>query len=143
MTLNTSEYPDMNTVNITELQTVVVKVKGEQRYGYTCSLTSALMGVHGQHHAPAALPPGKRPGTHCTGGWVGPGTVWTGAVNLAPNGARTPKRPARNESLHRLSYFGRYRLVVNYAQWSKCITVDKKSRILRKTDVTATSKWRI
>ena len=30
------------------------------------------MGVGGQLHAPAALPPGKRPGTHCIGGWVGP-----------------------------------------------------------------------
>jgi hypothetical protein len=30
------------------------------------------MGVGGQCHAPAALPPGKRPGTHCTGGCVGP-----------------------------------------------------------------------
>jgi hypothetical protein len=31
------------------------------------------MGVSGQHHAPAALyPQGKDPGTHCTGGWVGP-----------------------------------------------------------------------
>jgi hypothetical protein len=29
--------------------------------------------VSGQHHAPAALyPRGKSPGTHCTGGWVGP-----------------------------------------------------------------------
>jgi hypothetical protein len=27
----------------------------------------------GQHHAPAALyPRGNDPGTHCTGGWVGP-----------------------------------------------------------------------
>ena len=26
----------------------------------------------GHRHAPAALPPGKRPLTHCTGGWVGP-----------------------------------------------------------------------
>jgi hypothetical protein len=26
------------------------------------------MGVGGQLHAPAALPPGKRPGTHCIGG---------------------------------------------------------------------------
>jgi hypothetical protein len=26
----------------------------------------------GQRHAPAALPSGKRPGTHRTGGWVGP-----------------------------------------------------------------------
>jgi hypothetical protein len=31
------------------------------------------MGVSGQRHAPAALYPwGKDPGTHCTGGWVGP-----------------------------------------------------------------------
>jgi hypothetical protein len=28
--------------------------------------------VGGQGHDPAALPPGKRPGTHCIGGWVGP-----------------------------------------------------------------------
>ena len=33
--------------------------------------TSALDGVGGQCHSQAALPPGKRPGTHCTGGWVG------------------------------------------------------------------------
>ena len=26
----------------------------------------------GQRHAPAALPPGKGPGTDCIGGWVGP-----------------------------------------------------------------------
>ena len=30
------------------------------------------MGVDGQLHAPAALPPGKRAGTHCIRGWVGP-----------------------------------------------------------------------
>jgi hypothetical protein len=30
------------------------------------------MGVGGQRHAQAALPPGKRPVTHFTGGWVGP-----------------------------------------------------------------------
>jgi hypothetical protein len=30
------------------------------------------MRVGGQLHVPAALPPGKRPGTHCIGGWVGP-----------------------------------------------------------------------
>ena len=30
------------------------------------------MGVGGQSNAPAALPPGRRPGTHCIGGWVGP-----------------------------------------------------------------------
>jgi hypothetical protein len=32
-----------------------------------------LIGVSGQSHAPAALwPRGKGPGTHWTGGWVGP-----------------------------------------------------------------------
>jgi len=41
------------------------------------------MGVGGQRHAPAALPSGKRPGTHCIGDWVGP-RLWTGAENLAP-----------------------------------------------------------
>jgi len=30
------------------------------------------MGVSGQRHAPAALSPGKRQGTQCIGGWVGP-----------------------------------------------------------------------
>jgi hypothetical protein len=31
-------------------------------------LTSAQDGIGGQHHVPAALPPEKYPGTHCTGG---------------------------------------------------------------------------
>jgi hypothetical protein len=34
-------------------------------------LTSALDGVDGQRHAPAALPTGKRRGTQCKGGWAG------------------------------------------------------------------------
>ena len=55
---------------------------------------------------PAALPPGKRPGTHCIGGWVGPGPVWTGAENLTRTGIRSPDRPARSEPLYRLSYRG-------------------------------------
>ena len=42
------------------------------RYNSTLSLTSALDGVGGQQHAPAALPPRKRPGTHFKVGWVGP-----------------------------------------------------------------------
>ena len=50
-------------------------------------MTSALkMGVGGQHHAPAALPPGRRPGTHCTGGGWAPGPVWMDEENLAPPG---------------------------------------------------------
>jgi hypothetical protein len=38
-------------------------------------------------------------------GWA-PGLVWTGAENLAFTGSRYPDRPARNESLYRLSYPG-------------------------------------
>jgi hypothetical protein len=45
---------------------------GKQMNSSTLSLTSALDGVGGQRHAPAALPLGKRPGAHCIGGWVGP-----------------------------------------------------------------------
>ena len=46
--------------------------KGVYRYFSTLSLTLALDGVFGQRHAPAALPQGKRPRTHCIGGWAGP-----------------------------------------------------------------------
>jgi hypothetical protein len=53
------------------------------------------MGVSGQRYAPAALPPGKRPGTHYIGGSVG---LWTGVENLAPTGFRSPDRPGRSES---------------------------------------------
>jgi len=35
-------------------------------------VTTVMEGVRGQRHAPAALYPRERPGTHCTGGWVGP-----------------------------------------------------------------------
>jgi hypothetical protein len=50
------------------------------------SLTSALDGVGDQRHAPTALPPEKRSGTHSReAGWA-PEPVWTGAENLALSG---------------------------------------------------------
>jgi len=36
-------------------------------------------------------------------GWA-PGPFWTGAENLATTGIRSPDRPARSQSLYRLSY---------------------------------------
>jgi len=36
------------------------------------SMTAAQKGVSSQQHAPAALYPRERPGTHFTGGWEGP-----------------------------------------------------------------------
>ena len=56
------------------------------------------MRVGGQLHAPAALPPGKRPGTHCIGGWVGPRAGLDGCGKSRPY----RDRPARSESLYRL-----------------------------------------
>jgi hypothetical protein len=68
------------------------------------------MGVSGQHHAPAALyPRGKDPGTHCTGGWVGPraglDTENKGKNPLPLPGIepRSPGRPARSQTLYCLS----------------------------------------
>ena len=48
------------------------------------------MRVDGQRQAPAALPPGKRPGTLCTVSWVGPRAGLAGAENLAPTGDSIP-----------------------------------------------------
>ena len=64
------------------------------------------MGVGGQHHAPAALPPGKTryPLYRRLGGSQGTyGRVW----KISPTtGIRSPDRPARRVSLYRLSYRG-------------------------------------
>jgi hypothetical protein len=47
-------------------------------------------------HARLALPPEKKPGTHCTGGLVdNPRPVWTDAKNFSPAGIQSPDRPAR------------------------------------------------
>ena len=78
------------------------------------------MGVGGQHHAPAALPPVK---TRCPivqeAGWA-PGPVWTGAENLAPTGIRSPDRPAHSESLYRLSYPGPFIIIQDAAYFISC-----------------------
>ena len=67
-------------------------------------MTSALDGVGGQRHAPAAFTPGKDTVPIVQGAGWAPGPVWIGAENLAPTGIRSPDLPARSESLYRLSY---------------------------------------
>jgi len=58
---------------------------GEYRYSSTLSLNSALDGDD-QRHTSAALPPGKRPGTHCTGSWWAPGPAWKAGKFSPPPG---------------------------------------------------------
>ena len=66
---------------------------GELRHSSTLSLTSALDGVGGQRHFPAAIPPGNRSSTHFIG-WVGPRAGWAGVKNLAPTGIRSLGHPS-------------------------------------------------
>jgi hypothetical protein len=81
-----------------------------ERYSSTLSLTSALGRVGGQRHAPAALPPGKRPGNHCVGRWVGPRAGLDGCGKSHPTGIRSPDRQTRSESLCRLRFPGPRRM---------------------------------
>ena len=67
-------------------------------------MTAALEGVSGQRHAPAALYPRERPGTHFTGGWVGPRAGLDGRKNLVPTGIRSRTIQPVAQSLYRLSY---------------------------------------
>jgi hypothetical protein len=67
-------------------------------------MTSALRWGGGSAPLPGRFIPGKGPVPILQeAGWA-PGTVWEGAENLAPTGIRSPDRPARSESLYRLSY---------------------------------------
>jgi hypothetical protein len=58
----------------------------------------------GSASRPAALAPGKDPVPIVQEAKWAPEPVWTGAENLAPTGIRSPDRPARSQSLYRLSY---------------------------------------
>jgi hypothetical protein len=77
---------------------------GGQRYSSTIPSTSALDVMGGQSHAPAALPPAKTwyPLYRRLGGRR------SGRVRKIspPTGIRSPYRPARSESLCRLSSRG-------------------------------------
>jgi len=51
------------------LEQATIAQRGKKIYSSTLSLTSALDGVGGQHHAPAAVLQ-ERPGSHYVGSWV-------------------------------------------------------------------------
>jgi hypothetical protein len=58
------------------------------------------MGVGGQLHAPAALPPGKRPGTRFIGGWVGPRAGLDGSGNVEKQKASCSSLFKTNVHIH-------------------------------------------
>ena len=51
------------------------------------------MGVSGQRHARTAWPPGKRPGVHCTVGWVVPRAGLEGCRKSRSHRVSIPGRP--------------------------------------------------
>ena len=62
------------------------------------------MGVDGKRHAPAAIPPGRRPGTHCIGGWVGPRAGLDGCGKFRPHRDSTPKPSSPERNLSTLTW---------------------------------------
>jgi hypothetical protein len=69
-----------------------------------CSQTSAIEGGEVSAPHPGRFLPRERPGTHCTGGWVDPRAGLGRCGKSRPTGIRSPDRPARSQSLYRLSY---------------------------------------
>ena len=80
--------------------------EGELMYSSTLPLTSALDGGGWSTPRPGRFTPGKVPVPIVQESGLSPGPLWTGAENLALTGIRSPNRPARSESLYRLSYPG-------------------------------------
>jgi hypothetical protein len=78
-------------------------MKNQKGSGYIALLflqprRSIRMG--GQRQALVALPPGNRPGTHCTGGCVGPRACLDGRRESRPYWDTIPDRPGQSESLY-------------------------------------------
>ena len=75
-------------------------------YSSTLPSTSTLNEGGWSTPRPGRFTPGKEPVSVVEeAGWA-LGLVWTGAENLASTRIRSPERPARSESLYRLSYHG-------------------------------------
>jgi hypothetical protein len=61
-----------------------LRSKGEKRYNSILSLASALEGGGVASSTPRPLHPREKPGTHCTGGWLGPRAGLEGCENSRP-----------------------------------------------------------
>jgi hypothetical protein len=77
--------------------------EGEQMYSSTLPSTSALNVSGWSTPRPGHFTPGKDPVLIVQEAGLAPEKVWTGVENLAVTEIRSPDRPARSESLYRLS----------------------------------------
>ena len=79
--------------------------------------------MRGQQHSPAALYLRDRPGTHCTGGWVGPRAGLDGRKISPPTGIRSLTVQPAAQSLYRLSYPD-HEATINVEKW-KGLTLNR------------------
>jgi len=81
--------------------------------------------MRGQRHAPAAPYPRQRPGTHCTGGWVGlrAGLDWCGKSRPPPGFDHRTVQPTCSRYIY-------------YASRPTCCSVTQCNRIVREDLVT-------
>jgi hypothetical protein len=91
---------------------------GQKKYSSTLSLTAALDGVVGQHHAPAAVSPGKTR-YPLYRRLAGP----QGRSGLVKKISPHRDHPARRESLYRLPCPGPLGGRVSYINSVRCLTV--------------------
>jgi hypothetical protein len=80
--------------------------------------------MSGGRHAPAALPPEKRPGTHSIGGWVGSRADQVECGKSRAHQDSIPVRPTRREWLHWLRYHG-----PQFQQIYLCLLTDAASNL--------------
>ena len=81
--------------------------EGEQMYSSTLPSTSVLNVGGWSTPCPGRFTAGKDPIPHFIGGWMSPTAGMDGCgKSRPPTGIRSPDRPARSESLYRLSYPG-------------------------------------
>ena len=73
--------------------------RGGEEVEFYSFFNLAQMGVGGQHHAPTALPPGRRTGTHCTEGLGGleGRSGRARKISHPPPGIRSQDRSARGD----------------------------------------------
>jgi hypothetical protein len=81
-----------------------MKTPGQQMCSSILPVTSALYGGWWSALYPGRFFPGNEPVHIIMEAGRTPGPVWISAENLLPTGIRFPNRPARTDSLYRMSY---------------------------------------